>query len=36
LLPRCVKLVVEGSVRFADGRVQVAAGHDAELAVGAW
>lgn len=36
LLPRCVKRVVEGSVRFADGRVQVAAGHDAELAVGAW
>jgi phosphoribosylglycinamide formyltransferase-1 len=36
LLPRCVKLVVEGSVRFADGRVQVAVGHDAELAVGAW
>jgi phosphoribosylglycinamide formyltransferase-1 len=36
LLPRCVKLVVEGSVWFADGRVQVAAGHDAELAVGAW
>ncbi|MDZ7652086.1 MAG: phosphoribosylglycinamide formyltransferase [Burkholderiaceae bacterium] len=36
LLPRCVKRVVEGSVRFADGRVLVAAGRDAELAVGAW
>ena len=36
LLPRCVRLVLQGAVSLRDGRVQVAAGHDLELAVSAW
>ena len=36
LLPRCVRLLLAGAVRLQDGRVQCEAGHEAELAVGAW
>ena len=36
LLPRCVRLLLEGVVQLKDGRAQVAPGHDAELALGAW
>jgi phosphoribosylglycinamide formyltransferase-1 len=36
LLPRCVRLVLQGAVGFRDGRAQVAPGHDLELAVSAW
>jgi phosphoribosylglycinamide formyltransferase-1 len=36
LLPRCVRLLLDGCVRLQDGRVQVSAGRDVELAVSAW
>jgi phosphoribosylglycinamide formyltransferase-1 len=36
LLPRCVRLLLEGAVVLRDGRVEVAAGRDAELVVSAW
>lgn len=36
LLPRCVRLLLEGVVTLADGRAAVAAGRDRELAVAAW
>jgi phosphoribosylglycinamide formyltransferase-1 len=36
LLPRCVRLVLDGSVRLYEGRAQVQAGRDLELAVSAW
>lgn len=36
LLPRCVRLLLEGAVSLADGRAAVAAGRDHELAVAAW
>jgi len=36
LLPRCVRLVLEGTVALRDGRSVVQAGHDVELAVSAW
>jgi phosphoribosylglycinamide formyltransferase 1 len=36
LLPRCVRLLLQGAVRLQDGRVQVAAGRESELAVAAW
>ncbi len=36
LLPRCVHLLLEGAVVLRDGRVEVAAGRDAELVVSAW
>lgn len=36
LLPRCVRLLLQGAVSLRDGRVHVAAGHDLELAVSAW
>lgn len=36
LLPRCVRLLIEGAVTLADGRAQVASGRDSELSVAAW
>jgi phosphoribosylglycinamide formyltransferase-1 len=36
LLPRCVRLLLQGAVNYREGRVQVAPGHDLELAVSAW
>ena len=36
LLPRCVRLLLEGAVVLRDGRVEVAAGRDAELVVSGW
>jgi phosphoribosylglycinamide formyltransferase-1 len=36
LLPRCVRLLLQGAVVFRDGRTQVAPGHDLDLAVSAW
>lgn len=36
LLPRCVRLLLEGAVTLADGRAAVTAGRDRELAVAAW
>jgi len=36
LLPNCVRLLLEGAVKLADGRVQVAPGRDADLALSAW
>ena len=36
LLPRCVRLLIEGAVVLRDGRVEVAAGRDAELVVSGW
>lgn len=36
LLPRCVRRVLDGSVRLADGRVQFAAGCERELTLAGW
>lgn len=36
LLPRCVRLLLEGSLRWREGRVEIAAGCDASLAVAGW
>lgn len=36
LLPRCVRLLLQGTVSLREGRVQVQAGHDRDLAVAAW
>jgi phosphoribosylglycinamide formyltransferase 1 len=36
LLPRCVRLLLQGAVSLRDGRVQVQVGHDHEIAVAAW
>ncbi len=36
LLPRCVRLLLKGSVSLRDGRVHVQAGFDQQLAVAAW
>lgn len=36
LLPRCVQMLLDGSLRWSDGHVEVAPGHDAALAVAGW
>jgi phosphoribosylglycinamide formyltransferase 1 len=36
LLPRCVRLLLQGAVSLRDGRVHVQVGHDQEVAVAAW
>lgn len=36
LLPRCVRLVLDGTVRLQEGRAQVAPGHDGDLMVASW
>ena len=36
LLPRCVRLLLQGAVSLRDGRVQVQVGHDQDVAVAAW
>jgi len=36
LLPRCVRLLLQGAVSLRDGRVHVQVGHDHEVAVAAW
>jgi len=36
LLPRCVRMLLEGTLNWREGRVEVAAGSDAALAVAGW
>ena len=36
LLPRCVRMLLDGSLRWSDGHVEVAPGRDAALAVAGW
>lgn len=36
LLPRCVRMLLDGSLRWSDGHVAVAPGRDAALAVAGW
>lgn len=36
LLPRCVRMLLDGSLRWSDGHVEVAPGSDAALAVAGW